>query len=381
MFLININHKLIFFSLLVLNILNLVCGAEYCTVDVFVKKGCSECAEVKEQILPPIRKQFTSKCEFQLLEVGEATNFMRLAAAQEFFQCRSNAAVYAIVDRRKMLAGKDEIKNGLADAISFCLENPDVGPRFNPDAANSELLANRVRRFTGIAVVIAGAIDGINPCVFATLVFFLSLLIAARTAKSQLLLIGTIYCFGCFLTYFLLGFGIFELLTWFSAYAKLKIILNWGMLLLLGFFAVFSLIDAFRYARSGRGREVFLQLPDAFKQKIHHLMRYALKKYYLIPAVFLLSVAVTLIESVCTGQIYIPTLVLLTTQQGVGIWTWYLLLYNIAFILPLIAVFFIAWRGISTLQLIDMSKRNVIWGKLAMFAFFLVLMGIMFYLQ
>ncbi len=355
--------------------------SEYPAVEIFVKKGCSECAEVKERILPAVQELFVEKVEFRLLDVAVPDNYMRLAAAQEFFQCRSNAAVYAIVDRRKMLAGKDEIKNGLADAITFCLENPDVGPRFEPDAANSELLANRVRRFTGIAVVIAGAIDGINPCVFATLVFFLSLLIAARTAKSQLLLIGAVYCFGCFLTYFLLGFGIFELLTWFSTYAKLKIVLNWGMLLLLGLFAVFSLMDAFRYARSGRGREVFLQLPDVFKQKIHHLMRYALKKYYLIPAVFLLSVAVTLIESVCTGQIYIPTLVLLTKQQGLGIWTWYLLLYNIAFILPLIAVFFIAWRGISTLQLIDMSKRNVIWGKLAMSAFFLVLMGIMFYLQ
>ena len=143
-------------------------------------------------------------------------------------------------------------------------------------------------------------------------------------------------------------------------------------------FAFLSFRDAWRFRRSGRSGAVALQLPERIRNRIHAVMRSGLKFHYLLAGAFTVGVLVTVLESVCTGQVYLPTLVLMSREFGAGSrWFGYLLLYNLMFILPLLLLFLAAWRGTSMPVFLNWSRKNVVAGKTALGCLFLLLAALM----
>ena len=114
---------------------------------------------------------------------------------------------------------------------------------------------------------------------------------------------------------------------------------------------------------------------------LHTMMRKGLGAKSVMLGAFAMGAAVTVLESVCAGQMYIPTLVaVIKTGTSVArAWT-YLLLYNLMFILPLVAVLILAYFGLKTATLLELSRKNVVVSKCLMGVFFLgllVLIGLM----
>ena len=118
------------------------------------------------------------------------------------------------------------IDNQLIAVIKAEMASPR-GRLLMSEGDKAKLLKQRVNRFTLITVLIAGLIDGINPCVFATLIFFISLLSIAQVKGIRLLLVGGTYCLACFLAYLAFGFGIFNFLKFFSGYNFFRVIFEW----------------------------------------------------------------------------------------------------------------------------------------------------------
>jgi energy-converting hydrogenase Eha subunit H len=82
------------------------------------------------------------------------------------------------------------------------------------------------------------------------------------------------------------------------------------------------------------------------------------------------------LELFCTGQIYLPTLMAVWTLPGhraraLG----YLLLYDAAFLLPLLGVLGLVCAGTGTACLAEFSRRRLAAVKLALALFFLGLTG------
>lgn len=349
-------------------------------VEFFFHQGCQECEKVRRLGLPRLAEECEGQYQLSERDLEATENYLKLAAYQEAFEYRGNDPVFVVVNRDTLLAGADEINLRIVGTVRGALNRAPAPP---PELAESRtLLARRAARFTPMAVAIAGLLDGINPCVFAGLVFFMSLLIAARVRDRRLLMVGAVYCLGCFLTYLALGFGLFQFLNLLSGVAWLKLALNLAMIGLLLILALLSWGDAVRYARSRRGEDVKLQLPRRLKDRMHRLMKRTVSRPgQLLAGIFLLSVAVTAIESVCTGQLYVPTLILLTRTNGFGLHVLYLLLYNVMFILPLILVFYLTWRGATAGGLIKLSQRSVILSKSLLGVFFVLLAGLLWLLS
>ena len=61
-------------------------------------------------------------------------------------------------------------------------------------------------------VALAAAVDGINPCAFATILFFVSYLVISRRPRHELLLVGLAFTLGVFVTYLAVGLGAMGLL-------------------------------------------------------------------------------------------------------------------------------------------------------------------------
>ena len=81
---------------------------------------------------------------------------------------------------------------------------------------------------------------------------------------------------------------------------------------------------------------------------------------------------VTLFEVVCTGQVYLPTIVFMLkdpTLKANAIL--YLMLYNLMFITPLIIVFRLAYFGVSSERFNSFAQKNVILSKALMTLLFI----------
>jgi len=348
-------------------------------VELFFNQGCGQCDIVKREILPDLEKKYDGKYTLTFCDLADSKNYMRLVQYQEAFQCTSNEPVYMVVNFESILAGVKEIRARLFSEIELATSHPNSHFAID-DAQGAELLSNRFRKFSYMAIALAGLIDGINPCVFAALIFFISLLAMMRVTGRKILVVGAVYCFACFLSYLAIGFGLISFLQKLSKFEYIRTVLEYAALAMVMVFAVISFIDAFRYQRSKKADRILLQLPAPLKQKIHRLMRRGLEYRYLLPGIFATAIIVTVIESVCTGQIYLPTLIFLMREKGFGIWFFYLLLYNFMFIVPLLVIFYFAYRGTSAMAFIQWSKRQVICSKLLMGVFFLMMAFLMWHL-
>lgn len=345
-------------------------------IEYFYQPDCDDCRKVSEFIVKPMNEKYATQIHLKKYDLSQEKNFLLLISILDMLHDESNAKVYMILNRNKVLAGYSSIEQDLFKAIEHPLSLS--AKKINPTKAVNAI-SDRLKIMT---VIVAGLIDGINPCVFSTLIFFMSLLAVSRIKGKRLFIIGVAYCTACFITYLLLGFGLFNILKSLAGFAWLRTGLNWFMIIVLLVFALISFRDVFLFIKSGgKSSKVTLQLPRKVKLLIHRMMRRGLNFKYLFTGAFFIGIAVTLLESICTGQVYVPTLVLLSNEAGIfSKWFNLLLLYNFMFILPLLGVFALMFSGISVFKAVKLTKVNLIIGKITLGLFFLTLAVIMFFI-
>ena len=306
---------------------------------------------------------------------------MRLGAYQDRLGIDENEPVMMVLDYQHVLNGFDAIRDGLFGEMDRAVEQR-LGTRWLPPSpievpknrdAGLQAARTRVGAFTVTAVLLTGLADGINPCAIATLVFFMSVLTLAvkgegageRIRGGSLLLVGVVFCLASFVTYTVIGLGLLRVLhiaTGFEALRSGIEILLAGTLCVL---SILSFRDAWCFAETGEPGSVMLQLPEGIKRKIYRVVREGLKSRNLLFGSLTIGTLVTALESVCTGQVYVPTLALVA-KSGVGerrAWS-LLLIYNAMFVTPLIVVLILTWCGLRTHALVDWSKKNVVLSKL-----------------
>ena len=91
-------------------------------------------------------------------------------------------------------------------------------------------------------------------------------------------------------------------------------------------------------------------------------------------AAFISGLVISLLELACTGQVYAP--IIYQIQQGrldAGGW---LVIYNIAFIIPLIVIFLLAYGGLRSESLITFQKKHTATVKVGLGLLFLALAAI-----
>ena len=245
-----------------------------------------------------------------------------------------------------------------------------------------------IKRFLSwglLTVAGAGLIDGINPCAFTVLVFFISFLNFVGYRKRELLVLGVVFILAVFLTYILLGLGLFKFIQSLEAFTLLSKIIYLGTASLAVILGIYSLYDWYIYRKTGNPEDVKLRLPDFIKQKIHKTIQGASrnKKKTLLElagAVFLSGFIVSLLESVCTGQTYIPTIAYVFKDPGLRIHALgYLVLYNLMFILPLVIILIAGLSGVGSEAFSRLIRKHLGVVKLLTAALFFLL-GILLFI-
>ena len=80
--------------------------------------------------------------------------------------------------------------------------------------------------------------------------------------------------------------------------------------------AGWSLVDFVRYVRTQDVKKVTLGLPQSVKARIRKVIRVGLSTRGLLVGSVSVGFLVALLESLCTGQIYLPTIVFVTRAPG-----------------------------------------------------------------
>ncbi len=263
-----------------------------------------------------------------------------------------------------------------------------LSPTQEESTKAEETMVERFKSFGLPAILIAGLVEGLNPCALATLVFFISYLTMIGQGRKQILMVGLGFSGSAFLTHLLLGIGILGFVQHFSFLPIVSRVIYLITFLLSLFLAIFSLYDYIQL-KKGRPAKMKLQVPDFLKKRIHRTIRARSAELegvqegqslrFLLVAV-MIGFIVTLFQSTCTSQVYLPTLLFVTNIPSLRESAlFYLVLYNLIYILPLLAIFGIVYWGVTSEQLAFFLQRRASTIKLLTSFFFFALAGILIF--
>lgn len=343
----------------------------------FYSNKCTECLYVRESVLPPLQKKYNSEIEFQLKEITDIENLKLLLELEKKIGYEIKKSPPLMFIGSDVLEGKNDILNRLNKIL---LKYSASEESIEMNSAVADITENRNDAVTeyflslGItAVLTGGLIDGINPCAFTTLIFLLSYLTFVGKRGRLLLFAGTGYTLGVFISYFVIGIGLFEI------FQRLTFLPFAGKIVssIVGIFSfVLALLSMYDYIQIKRGNaeKITLQLSSSLKKKIHSTIRKNARSRSTVITSVLLGVFIGILEFPCTGQVYFPIVVVIHNisrfrSQGI----FYLLLYNLMFILPLVIVFAAAYFGLSSKKLGMFLQKHLAATKLMTALFFIMI--------
>lgn len=347
----------------------------------FYNPGCHHCLKVKNEILPRLLERTSKEVKIKFLDISEISNYQLLLELEEKFPVIGEGDRPRIFIGDVILVGEKAIKEKLVEKINSLSGKTKSPPLLKPPEKLTLLLLERFKSFSFLAITTAGFLDGHNPCAFAVIIFFIALLYRMKYKRKEMVVIGSTFTIAVFITYFLLGLGILrglQRLTIFYPIAK-------GVNLVIGVFALILAFLNFRdfyiYKKTGSFKETKLKLSG----RTHNFMHRIISKYFrreegvgrkqpliiLSCFTFLVGVLVAICTAACTGQVYLPTIVfMLSSPMLRSRATFYLIVYNLMYILPLAVIFLISLLGIS-------SERLARWGRMK-FGLMKILLGILF---
>ena len=333
----------------------------------FYTPGCEICEEFYDIDLPALEKEIARVVRPEKLNVLEPGNYERL----EILLSKQNRSVSdfpILIAGGVVYSGEKEIKN---DFTRFMREHPDSS--FSEQIVSESVEGSRLPDLGWIAVFLAGLLDGINPCAFTTLIFLISYLRLLGKKGLEILKIGGSFTLAVFVTYFLVGLGAFQFIRMADSFELISRIIKYALGFCLFFLSFLSLLDSWRISQ-GRASQTILQLSANRKKKIHSVVRTSSRSAFVYFSSFGAGVIISLYELGCTGQIYLPMLVYMVKQEQ---WSALapLALYNTAFILPLVLVFALFYKGSDSDRIAEFFQKNMGKIKLATAVLF-ILMGV-----
>jgi cytochrome c biogenesis protein CcdA/glutaredoxin len=325
----------------------------------FEQAGCQECARTTYDL--NVVKSEYPQLEVESFSIEEEEN----KALNEWLSDKYGVSEELRLSTPMIFVGEDVLigtEAHLDNLLAAVSKYAETGAErtwedYDPEEGEQGIV-DRFMSFGLLTVLGAGLIDGLNPCAFATLVFFVSYLAFTGRRGRDVLFVGLSFTLGVFLTYLLVGVGLLKVvqsLSFFSALGRWVYLLT---ALLCVALAMLTFRDYSR-AREGQPGEMALKLPMNLRRRINKVIRESAQMRAFVAVAFFTGFVVSLLELACTGQVYLPTIIYVMSQPDLaGQAFLYLLLYCLMFILPLVVVFGLSYFGTTSEQLGQFINRH-----------------------
>ncbi len=337
----------------------------------FYQTGCDSCSRVEADLgyLRTLYPQLIIE-EYNIYDQAGLGIWLAERAGREDFHTP------AVFIGSQAWIGEGEITPDSIEVALQCYQqegSPKVWDAYDPDAGISGI-AERFSSMSWLTVVFAGLVDGLNPCAFATLIFFVSYLTLSGRKGREVIFVGLSFTLGVFVAYLVIGLGLYKVLDlmgeFLNTLARWVYILTALLCLSLG---VFSILDFFK-VRQGNLDDMALKLPDALRKRINAVIRKGRNSQTYVIGAFITGLFISILELACTGQVYLPTIIFVSSMPELRLRAlFYLVLYNLLFIMPLVVVFILAYYGTTSKDLTRFLQKRAAAVKIGMALIFFAL--------
>lgn len=225
-------------------------------------------------------------------------------------------------------------------------------------------LAQSGGKVTFPLITLAGLIDGINPCAIGMILLLLGYIIVFARKPEKIIRLGGVYILTVYLTYLIIGLLFYRSLSTLNL-SPYRILFDRILGAVLLFAGLVNIKDFFV-----PGKGFSLEIPQKARPKLLKLV-----EQVSLPATIILAILVTLLETPCSLPIYVGTATILNYSGfSMPVILAYFAYYNFLFILPLIVILLLVWRGREMVSLKDWEHKAKRWMKLSL-GILLVLMG------
>ncbi|MFQ5763716.1 MAG: cytochrome c biogenesis CcdA family protein [Rhodospirillales bacterium] len=195
-------------------------------------------------------------------------------------------------------------------------------------------------------VIVTGLLDSVNPCAFAVILLLIAFLFTLRRSRARILQLGSVYIGMIFLVYFAIGLGILRSVRLSD---DPHFVAQAGSWLLIGL-GVINLIEYY-FPRF----PIKLHMPAFAGARTNQLIRQAT-----LPATVAAGILVGLCTFPCSGGIYVAVITLLNVKTTMAWGVGYLALYNVMFVLPLIAIVLAAGNRVTAKAWAQWEREHAI---------------------
>jgi len=321
----------------------------------FYGQGCAHCSKLR-LFLEDIQEEYPS------LVVHEHEVYHDQDGRELFEQMATNygrdisGVPTVFIDDKVIVGFSNELGYNIKSEIDICLITDCRDPIQKTNSLNVEEIKGSSsptpkekdisNKLTIPIVVSAAAVDAINPCAFAVLIILMTAALSIAN-KKKALKFGLAFTFSIYLSYFLIGLGLFSVLQATG--------ISHGFYIVVTVLAVIvGLLNVKDYFWYGKG--FLMEVPLSWRPTMKKVLISATSPF----GAFIVGFAVSLFELPCTGGPYIVILGLLAKEVTRSTGILYLLLYNLIFVSPLIILSIIIYTGLSSTEKLEKIRQEKI---------------------
>lgn len=294
----------------------------------FYADWCPHCQNVNEYFT---EQGFYDKYDIQKLNFDDQKNKILL---QKIFKAKkiSQVGIPAIVIDDQVITGDVDIINDFEKTIEK--SNGTVWQFINgvagdkTPAQNKNIgMANKEDNKGGVALPVlisAALVDAINPCAFAVLILLVATVVKSQ-GKRRALWAGLMFSFAIFVSYFLMGLGLYKAITIFNLPKIISAIV--GIIAVL--IGLANLKDAFWY-----GKWFVMEVPFSWRPKMQTILKHVTSPLGALSA----GILVSLFLLPCSSGPYVVIVGLLAERVNMLSTVSQLALYNLIFVTPMILI-------------------------------------------
>lgn len=337
----------------------------------FYETGCPKCARIdaflNERIVPNYPVEIV---KLEIHELNHANIMLRLAEIYQSDEIIKDGTPAVFIGEQAFQGDNRLTQRHIEQAVRKAVRTRPPSPFDKlPDDIRQVSMS---RQLTLSAVIGAAAVDAINPCACAVLVLLLgTILVSSKRKRSHILGAGFAFTAACFISYFLLGLGLFSVIR-IAGIERFIYIFVAALALLIG---LWNIKDYFWL-----GRWFSIEVPKSWRPTVKRITTNITS----IPGAFGSGIVVSLLLLPCTSGPYVVIIGMLsntsTRWEAVG----YLLLYNLIFVLPFVLITLGVGLGFTTTARVEawrqkkLGKMHFITG-LIMLALGLIMLGMVMF--
>ncbi len=292
----------------------------------FYGQGCPHCGEVEEFFN---ENDLYSKYPVEKKEIyfnrENAVLFNKLM--DDLGILSQYRGVPAVVIGNKALIGDTPI------ITSFITETDKFLKSENVESNNKQMDKSTGKKtdLTLAAVIVGSLVDAINPCEFAVLIILMTTILATGNSRKALWA-GLAFATSIFISYFLMGLGLYQALSLGNASDWFFKIVGWLAIAL----GILNIKDFFWY-----GKGFLMEVPLSWRPRLKGLINSVTSPR----GAFLIGFLVSIFLLPCTSGPYIVILGMLAKRVLDVRAIAYLLIYNLIFVSPMLIISWAVYKG------------------------------------